>query len=724
VCLAVHGMLASGTEISSGSRLVRPGENCWRASRAAHAALLIDSADFYRAVHRALTQARHSVFILGWEIDSGTRLLRGEEELRSPYPSVAAELLASLAHERPELNIYLLRWDATFVFASERELATELSWTAQTPENVHVCMDNTVPFGGGHHQKIILIDDELVFSGGMDIARQRWDERGHRIVEPERNDANGPYGPYHDTHSVMDGPIVEHFSELVRWRWRRAAGYDAVPRRASTRKPSERAASWPQGFTPHLSDIDCAIARTLPLTLDTEPVREIRQLYLDLIAQAEDLIYIENQFLTCPEIAQSLNRRLKTVPRLRALLVSSYNPQGFLEREGMWAGRLAFKEEVERGVDPSRLRLVFPSIQDERTCNFYYKRIHSKILVVDDRFLLVSSSNITRRSLYLDTECDVLFSASKAAHSEAIARLRNDLIAEHSGRTLEQVALSLRQARGLDRLLLPSACGGYRLREIDDQVFVRPTPSPVALRIIDPDEPLIATVPPPTNPQRHTLAGAALSLLLIMGLVIWMASGEFTPEKVRGFLEASRNSSFALPAVCLLYIIGSFVLFPVTLLSLTTAAVFGPILGPVYGLIGALLSTAIMFWLGQWAGLKGLRKLLGDRIRRIDARFRQSGIAGVVMIRVLPIAPFGIVNLAAGISSIRFVDFILGSLIGFLPGFLAKGIVGDSLVQAFLHPSLGNAAYLALGISLWISLIAVSHFLARRWQGRHESPDV
>ena len=189
----------------------------------------------------------------------------------------------------------------------------------------------------------------------------------------------------------------------------------------------------------------------------------------------------------------------------------------------------------------------------------------------------------------------------------------------------------------------------------------------------------------------------------------------FSPDRIKEFLESARQSNFALPLVCLVYVVGGFVLFPVTVISLMTAAVFGALLGPIYGMIGSLLSAAIMFWIGNVAGLKGLRKLFGERIRSIDKKFHDSGILGVAALRFIPIAPYSIVNLAAGISSVTFFDFMMGTFLGFLPGLVVKGLVGDSLAQVFISPNSKTQTYLVLGITLWFGLVAVSYFLTKKW---------
>ncbi|MES3039123.1 MAG: VTT domain-containing protein, partial [Bdellovibrionota bacterium] len=661
--------------------------------------------------------AKKSIFILGWDIDSGVRLLRGDDEKQNSAPSKVVDLLAWKAKENPELQIFLLRWDATIAFSAEREALPEFTWTTQTPENISIWMDTTIPVGGSHHQKIILVDDELVFTGGMDIARQRWDERSHRIHEPERTDENGGYGPYHDAQIVMDGPVTEKFAELVRWRWKNAAGYESLPIRAFDRSAKTLVPSWPQKFPPLFKDMTCAIARTIPKMEDGVEAHEIHEMFLDLIGEAEKFIYIENQFLTSVDIATALNKRLKERPELRALLVSSYNPQGIFEREGMWAGRIDFKNIVEQGIHPDRIRMVYTGISDAIGEN-HCKRIHSKILVVDDKYLTVSSSNITNRSMSLDTECDVSLVAEGDDQGQLILWVRNDLIGEHTGRTAEQVAKLFETDAPLEALMNQNGIHCYTFRDIDDSQFTDKGLQSVASSFADPAKPLIVIGKPVRNPRIHVLMIGILITLVLAAVIIFLKQNvsKIGPDAIKAFLESSRSSPFALPIVCAMYVVGGFILFPVTVLSLATAAVFGSILGPLYGMCGAMLSATIMFGIGRWAGIKSLRKFTGDRIKKLDYQFRETGLIGVCIIRFLPIAPFTIINMAFGISSVRFFDFFAGSFLGFLPAFIAKGIVGDSLVQIFLNPTAKTVGYLVLGITLWLAFVFGSYRLAKAWQ--------
>ena len=84
---------------------------------------------------------------------------------------------------------------------------------------------------------------------------------------------------------------------------------------------------------------------------------------LDLIHAAEEFIYIENQFASREEIAEALNQQLKRKPQLKVLVVSSYEPKGTMECEAYWAGRIDFKNIVENGVRPDRIRITHSSAQ-------------------------------------------------------------------------------------------------------------------------------------------------------------------------------------------------------------------------------------------------------------------------------------------------------------------------------------------------------------------------
>src|SRR5262245_66592567 len=100
-------------------RFLRPNHNVWRIARAGRATVLIDAAAFFEAVRGACLKARRSILVVGWDIDSRTRLVGDSGEPRDGYASAFADFLSELVASRPELNVQLLLWDYSLLYAGE-----------------------------------------------------------------------------------------------------------------------------------------------------------------------------------------------------------------------------------------------------------------------------------------------------------------------------------------------------------------------------------------------------------------------------------------------------------------------------------------------------------------------------------------------------------------------------------------------------------------------------
>src|SRR4029453_5622699 len=153
----------------------------------------------------------------------------------------------------------------------------------------------------------------------------------------------------------------------------------------------------------------------------------------------------------------------------------------------------------------------------------------------------------------------------------------------------------------------------------------------------------------------------------------------------------------------------------------------GPWMGFVSAAIGVLLSSAILFGIGRVLGHVRLQRLLGRRSSRIKSRIIGKGIVAVAMIRMVPIAPFSIVNLVAGASKLSLRDFMLGTALGMLPGIAVMAALGAQIADLARNASLWNAVLLALAILGWIALCLSVQFLVtgmgggRTWRPQYPS---
>jgi phospholipase D1/2 len=691
-------------------RFLRPNHNVWRIERAARAAVLIDAAAFFEAVRGACLKARRSIIVVGWDIDSRTPLVGADGNPPDGLSSSFADFLSELIQSRPDLHVHLLLWDYSLLYAGERELLPRLSLGWRMPERVSLCIDNSVPFGSSQHQKIVVVDDAVAFSGGLDLTIRRWDTTSHSAENRHRVDPSGhPYRPFHDVQMMVDGAAAQALALLARERWCRAFG--GVPQVEPLGDP------WPDMVSADFVDVDVGIARTQPRYDGEEAVREAETLFVDSIDLAERQIYIENQFLSSPLIADRLADCLARRPELEVVIVAPRTHDSWVERHTMRNGRIRFWRRIH-AAGGDRVRLVYPFV--EQGGHTTDTMIHSKVMVVDDRFLRVGSANMNNRSMGADTECDLAIEARTARERMAIREIRNRLLGEHCGVVSADVAASLAQHGSLVRAADELSANGHRLRPIDDGEPDEGGLAAVIERIADPPRPIR-----PARLARHLVARlrpllvALACALVVLGIALaWNytpLSALVTSDNVRAVLKGVRGEPWAVLIVILVFVLAGAIVFPLNILILTTSAVFGPWLGILYGGAGTVSSGLVMFFIGGRLGREALYRMLGERWRHGVEGVRKRGLLTVVTLRLLPVLPFTLVNLAAGASGIRFVDFLVGTMIGMLPGLVLLSIMGDRIVRILAEPSAFDIAILVLCVVGLIGLaVAAQALLGRR----------
>lgn len=520
---AAHGQ--SGGGLDGSPRIIRPGRNSWREADVRDSGVLIDAADYYRAFYAAAGGARQYILMSGWQFDSGVKLLRGAEAV------IAGEVrllrfLSGLCKVRPALRIFVLAWDFHMVFALEREWMQRVLFHWLTPPNLRFRFD-TCGVEGAHHQKFVVIDGALAFLGGIDICESRWDDRRHLEHNPLRRSRGRLSKPYHDVQAcLVGGQAPRALAELFAERWRHAAG---EPLELPPPTPDE----WrlpPDAL--RLGPGRVALSRTDPGP-DEPPVREIEALLLDAIGAAEQLIYLETQYFSSRAIAHALRSRMaaRERPRLDIAIVVNERAEAMKEEIAVGLRQARIIEDLREVAAASGHALgVYHSRGQGGHDVFPATYIHSKLAIVDDRFLAVGSANLTNRSMAIDRELGVAWEATSPAGADralmrAIRRLRVSLLAEHSGTAGRAGVRALVPVAGLvARLERLAAEPGSRL-----QRHGPPTDGQqLALRMIDPE--MLPFDPggdaagrdePPDEPsrrKRETVGGIATLLRRHLGL--------------------------------------------------------------------------------------------------------------------------------------------------------------------------------------------------------------
>ncbi|MPZ39884.1 MAG: phospholipase [Rhizobiales bacterium] len=687
------------------SLLIRPGHNAWRTERAGRAAVLIDAGRYFGAVREALLNARESVFIIGWDIDSRTRLVGEEGQADDGFPESFIDFLSAIVKRRPELLVHVLVWDYSILYASERELFPTAALHWRTPKGIRFCLDDDLPLGAAQHQKIVVIDDAIAFSGGLDLTTRRWDTREHRLDDPRRVDLAGiPYAPFHDVQAIVDGQAAAALAKLARRRWTRSACERPPPLR-TTGDP------WPQSIEPDLIDIDVAIARTVPALDDENEIREVEALFFDMVDRAERCIYIENQYLTSKRFAEHLARRMTERRELEVILITPKHAHSWLEEQIMQAGLGRFMQIfADKGVS-ERVQFFYPTVSENgRSMN---TMVHSKVMIVDDRVLRVGSANLNNRSFGVDTECDLAFEAMNEDHRQRILCLRDRLVGHFCGVSETEVAAAAAQSGSLFKALESLARNGHSLKpvELDHAAPVQIT----ALEEFgDPERPIAAPEftktfvgeRPPARRLRRFAKVIAIGLFIVLLMLAWRMTplaALTNPHTIREWFADIAAASGAPVIVLAVFVVGGLLVFPVTLLIAATAATFGPWLGFAYAALGAAASAIVTYGVGALIGRQTLENVLGPRLNRIRRAITRHGVLAIATVRMVPVAPFTVVNLAAGASRISFTDYMLGTILGMLPGLVLMSALGHQIFNVLTAPTPLNVSLFILAVVAWIA---------------------
>ena len=691
----------------------------WRLDRADRLGLIVDGENWFPAFAELIAQAQRQVVILCWDVDSRVVMRRPCDSERAPCHLTA--VLHRALGRNPDLTIHLLPWDFAMIYAFEREWLPLFSRPMARHPRLRVRYDDEHPLGASQHQKLLVVDDRAALVGGFDPSRWRWDRRAHAADDPVRHDPDGqPYPPFHDLAFAVTGPVCRSLGELARERWRRATGESVTPPDTSMGEPP-----WPSAHvTVTLEQATVGICRTLPAWRDQREVREIETTLCRLIGEARDCIYIENQYFTSHCVGEALIESLQADDGPEVIVLLPREKDGWLERLTMDVLRARLIERLREADRHGRLRLFYPAVAGLEPSMV---SLHSKLVIGDDRHINLGSANTSNRSMGFDSELNLSLLGDRDEARRAIAAMRHELLGEHLGCPTEAVAEAERAEGGvaaaIDRLNRPGEDRWLEpLRITLDPEIDRQIPDAA---VIDPErarppEELIdmfieKKARRPLRRKAAIFAGLIILTVLAAGLLKLTPLGEaFSPRDLLTRLDELRHVPGGSWLFLGLAVVALLLGLPATPLVVVSGLLFGAWMG--FGLAyGALTTAALLgFLAGHFLGSDALRRLAGKRLDELSRRLARRGILTVFSLRLIPLAPFNVINLVAGATHIRFRDFLIGSLAGLAPGTAALTIFSDQLLRAVLEPSPTTLGVLALlttvfvgigwGLSRWLAL--------------------
>jgi uncharacterized membrane protein YdjX (TVP38/TMEM64 family) len=213
-----------------------------------------------------------------------------------------------------------------------------------------------------------------------------------------------------------------------------------------------------------------------------------------------------------------------------------------------------------------------------------------------------------------------------------------------------------------------------------------------------------------------------LGALAIVGLgLLWKytpLAEMIQPAKLATRLERFGDTPWGPVAMLALYVIGGFVMMPLLALLTATALVFDPLTAIVVALAGALLNASAVYFAGAKLIRDWAERSFGEAIARVRNALQSRGVIAVAMIRMVPVAPFTLVNVAAGTIGIPFRDYLFGTFLGLAPGTVLICVFGGELKDLLRDPSPARIITVIAIAAAWIVLsLAIQRFVSRRNAG-------
>lgn len=448
-------------------RILDEGKTCSPLRPVSRAYVLVDGENYYRSFVEAAEAAENYILMAGWQFDSEVLLVRGDEAGGREEDYRLLPFLEGLCRRKPNLMVCLLAWDYTPLFGLDREWFQDILFTWRSDQKIRFEYDSTHPVGASHHQKMVCIDGDVAFIGGMDICSSRWDDRRHLVDNHSRRDANGKaYEPYHDIQVCVSGEPATEAALFFAKRWSAAGNPELrLP------KPGKGAKDFRPVGGIEIGPAAAALSRTAGRMVSParEPVTEIKALYERAILAAESLIYMENQYFTSQAVFGALMERMGASdrPSLQIVLILPREPHAATEKVSMGQAQARMIHLLRQSAEEKGHTIgIFYTRPEGGSDSDWATYIHAKLLLVDDRFLSVGSANTNNRSMGLDTELNISFEekGDGGKLAESLIELRIDLLREHTGMT-EEEAESLRDAgKVADTLVRYAGSGKHRLR--------------------------------------------------------------------------------------------------------------------------------------------------------------------------------------------------------------------------------------------------------------------
>lgn len=231
----------------------------------------------------------------------------------------------------------------------------------------------------------------------------------------------------------------------------------------------------------------------------------------------------------------------------------------------------------------------------------------------------------------------------------------------------------------------------------------------------------LATEPAEKSGRRLGLRALVLALIFVGGLATfrWTPLAEYAnPELIADFFRGLGSPWWSPLVFVPLYAISVSFGMPGTIPTLAGGAIFGVARGMLYNTIAANLGALLAFLVARYLGRGFVAKVLKGKAAALDEKIGDHGFGTILYLRLIPLVPFNALNFGAGLSRVSLRDYVLGSLIGMLPGTLVYTYFADALIRGTGEARNEALLHFAAAATLLIAFTLLTAWIRRRLQKR------
>ena len=211
------------------------------------------------------------------------------------------------------------------------------------------------------------------------------------------------------------------------------------------------------------------------------------------------------------------------------------------------------------------------------------------------------------------------------------------------------------------------------------------------------------------NQRTKTLIKISFTLIIIILMFLIVNKLNIlkgcSAENISSFIESYGNVA---PVIyILLFAIVPLTLFPDSILAIAGGILFGISKGYLYTTIGAMLGGTISFYISRFLGRDFIKNAFKGKIEKVEDSINEKGFILILLLRLIPLFPFDLISYVSGLTSIRYRDFFLGTIIGMIPGVLVFSNIGSQWMN------IGKTSFY-ISIALLILLIGISIILKKK----------